>query len=91
MLITDCKFLENELLDVARLFKSRPNCVRHSFTHENGVFKNDFEIDGERYAFENTANAPSELLFKRLERRFAKLALYKILKKNTASIPLGGL
>ncbi len=91
-LTTDCKFLENELLDVARLFKSRPNHVCHSFSFENGVFKNAFEVDGERYAFENTAIAPNELLLKRLERRFAKLALYQILKEKTGErMPWGAL
>ena len=31
MFATDCKFLENELLDVVRLFKRRPKDIKHSF------------------------------------------------------------
>lgn len=30
MLTTDCGFLENELMDVVRLFKSRPQSVTHA-------------------------------------------------------------
>ena len=39
---TDCKFLENELLDVVRLFKRRPENLTHSFRFEEGVFYNTF-------------------------------------------------
>ena len=34
---TDCQFLENELLDVVRLFKRRPETLTHSFRFEKGV------------------------------------------------------
>ena len=78
-LTSNCAFLENEILDVARLFKTRPAQITHAFHHENGVFYNAFEIDGRAYAFEDTAQAENELIFKRLERRFAKLRLYQIL------------
>lgn len=79
ILTTNCQFLENELLDVARLFKNRPQTILHAFRFENGVFYNGFTIDGKEYDFENSANAENELVFKRLERRFAKLRLYEIL------------
>ncbi|MBQ8657583.1 MAG: coproporphyrinogen dehydrogenase HemZ [Clostridia bacterium] len=92
MLTTDCKFLENELLDAARLFKSRPQSVVHSFRFENGVFYNDFSVDGENYSFRDEAEVFDELHYKRLERRFAKLALYKILsKKYGEKTPWGAL
>ncbi len=92
MLTTDCKFLENELLDAARLFKSRPQSVVHSFRFENGVFYNDFSVDGESYSFRDEAEVFDELHYKRLERRFAKLALYKILsKKYGETTPWGAL
>ena len=38
MLTTDCGFLENELMDVVRLFKSRPQSVTHAFRFDGGVF-----------------------------------------------------
>ena len=79
MFTTDCKFLENELLDVVRLFKRRPENLTHSFRFEEGVFFNDFSVDGIPYSFEDGGQVFDELEYKRLERRFAKLRLYKIL------------
>ena len=92
MLTTNCVFLENELLDAARLFKTQPQNITHAFHFENGVFYNAFEIDGEKYAFEDKANVENELVFKRLERRFAKLRLYEILsEKYQEKMPWGAL
>ncbi len=79
MFTTDCKFLENELLDVVRLFKRRPETLTHSFRFEGGVFCNDFTVDGKEYSYKNAGQVCDELEFKRLERRFAKLRLYEIL------------
>ena len=79
MFQTDCQFLENELLDVVRLFKRRPESLTHSFRFEEGVFFNDFLVDGEAYSFEDRGQVRDELEFKRFERRFAKLRLYHIL------------
>ena len=89
---TDCKFLENELMDVVRLFKRRPESVRHTFRFAEGVFYNAFCVDGKDYAFEDRADAPNEILYKRWERRFAKLALYQILsEKFGEKMPWGAL
>ncbi len=76
---TDCAFLENELLDVVRLFKRRPEVLTHSFRFEEGVFFNAFSVDGEAFSFKDDGQVCDELVFKRLERRFAKLRLYEIL------------
>lgn len=78
---TDCKFLENELLDVARLFKRRPEKLSHSFRYAGGIFYNDFIVDGKAYSFEDRGQVCDELHFKRLERRFAKLRLYSLLSE----------
>jgi len=92
MLTTDCKFLENELFDAARLFKQRPTAITHAFRYENGVFYNAFEIDGEKFSFEDKAEIKNELEFKRWERRFAKLRLYEILsEKYGEKMPWGAL
>ncbi len=92
MFTTDCKFLENELLDVARLFKKRPEEIKHSFRFEEGVFYNDFLVDGEAFSFQDTQQVCDELEFKRQERRFSKLALYHILsKKYGEEMPWGAL
>ncbi len=79
MFTTDCNFLENELLDVVRLFKRRPQELTHSFRFDKGVFYNAFSVDGQEFAFEDGGQVCDELEFKRLERRFAKLHLYEIL------------
>ena len=79
MFQTDCQFLENELLDVVRLFKRRLESLTHSFRFEEGVFFNDFLVDGKAYSFEDRGQVRDELEFKRFERRFAKLRLYHIL------------
>ncbi len=79
MFTTDCQFLENELLDVVRLFKRRPESLSHSFRFQEGVFFNDFCVDGQAFSFEDRGQVCNELTFKRLERRFAKLRLYEIL------------
>lgn len=79
MFTTDCQFLENELLDVVRLFKCRPENLTHSFHFQEGVFYNDFVVDGQAFSFEDRGQVRDELEFKRFERRFAKLRLYHIL------------
>ncbi len=90
--ITDCSFLENELLDVARLFKRKPREIRHAFRYEEGVFCNRFLIDESDYEFKDEGQVLDELHFKRLERRFAKLRLYQILSESYGEkMPWGAL
>lgn len=81
MLTTDCGFLENELMDVVRLFKSRPQSVTHAFRFDGGVFYNDFVVDGKAYSFKDEGQGCDEIEFKRLERRFGKLGLYAVLSE----------
>ncbi len=92
MLTTDCGFLENELMDVVRLFKSRPQSVEHFFRYENGVFYNRFVVDGEEYSFQDEGQVSGEIEYKRLERRFGKLGLYRILSDRCGEkMPWGAL
>ena len=81
MFQTNCQFLENELLDVVRLFKRRPENIAHSFRYEGGVFFNAFQIDGREFSFQDVGQVRDELEYKRFERRYAKLRLYEILSK----------
>ena len=69
-------------MDVARLFKTRPFEVLHKFYFDDGVFYNDFVIDGEEFSFRNEGVAKDEIEFKRLERRFAKLGFYAVLSEK---------
>lgn len=92
MLTTDCKFLENELMDVVRLFEKRPTSICHTFRFEDGVFYNDFVVDGVAYFVEDRGQVQDEIVYKRLERRYAKLALYRILSETTGEkMPWGAL
>ena len=93
MFTTNCAFLENEILDVARLFKNRPASITHTFRYDDGgVFYNDFEVDGIAYSFEDWGQVCGEIELKRLERRFAKLRLYEILsEKYGEKMPWGAL
>ncbi len=92
MLTTDCKFLENELMDVVRLFQKRPTSICHSFRYENGVFCNEFTVDGTPYLFEDKGQVCDEIEYKRLERRYAKLGLYHILSEFSGEkMPWGAL
>lgn len=89
---TDCKFLENELLDVVRLFKRRPEVLTHSFAYKEGVFCNSFSVDNQDFYYEDRDTVRGELEFKRLERRFAKLRLYQILSATyKETMPWGAL
>jgi oxygen-independent coproporphyrinogen-3 oxidase len=81
MLTTDCKFLENELMDVVRLFENSPTSISHSFRFSDGTFYNDFIVDGVEYSFEDKGQVCDEIEYKRLERRFAKLGLYHVLSE----------
>ena len=58
---TDCQFIENELLDVVRLFKRRPETLTHSFRYEEGVFCNTFNVDGREYFFKDEGHVCDEL------------------------------
>ena len=92
MLTTNCAFLENEILDVVRLFKNRPTEIVHAFRKEGDVFYNDFTVDGVFYSFQDIEKADNDLLLKRLERRFAKLRLYEILSNlYNQKMPWGAL
>ena len=89
---TDCQFLENELLDVVRLFKRRPEVLTHSFAYKEGVFCNSFSVDNHNFYYEDRDTVRDELEFKRLERRYAKLRLYQILSATyEEKMPWGAL
>ena len=91
-MLTDCSFLENELYDVARLFKNRPQTLTHTFRFEGGTFYNTFNVDGVTYLFEDKAAFDGELEFRRKEKLFAKLRLYLILsEKYGEKMPWGAL
>ena len=94
MLTTDCAFLENELPDVARMFKRQPETIQHFFRMQDGLFLNTFVVDGEQREFcdGQAGQTYDDLLFKRYEKRYAKLGLYRILsEKYGEELPWGAL
>lgn len=79
-------------MDVVRMFLRRPQEITHSFRFEEGVFYNRFEVDGQEYFFKDEGQVCDEIRLKRLERRFAKLALYGILSETYGEkMPWGAL
>ncbi len=92
MLQTNHAFLENELMDVVRLFKGRSPDIAHTLFYVENTYRNAFVVDGENYDFEATMPTANELEYKRYAKRFAKLGLYKILsEKYGISMPWGAL
>lgn len=92
MLTTDCKFLENELADVVRLFKYADIDCAHSLTYSDGMYVNRFLLDGEESVFADTCETGGEIEYKRYAKRFSKLALYKLLSaKSGVRMPWGAL
>ena len=70
MLSTDCKFLENELMDVVRLFEKRPTSISHSFRFSDGTYYNDFIVDGVEYSFEDRGQVCDEWKIHRISACF---------------------
>lgn len=84
--------MENELMDVVRLFKNRPLSVEHTFRYENGIFYNAFVVDGKEFFFKDEGQVSDEIEYKRLERRFGKLGLYRVLSEFSGEkMPWGAL
>ena len=89
---TNLPFLENELMDVVRLFPGDGAVAEHVLSYADGTYKNTFTAGGKTYEFADTMPAKNELEYKRYAKRYAKLALYKILKERYGmAMPWGAL
>lgn len=89
---TNAPFLENELMDVARLFPDDSAAIVHAFSYGQGEYENTFSLDGKTQKFRDTMPTLNELEQKRYAKRFSKLALYKILKaRHGTAMPWGAL
>lgn len=92
MLTSNYAFLENELMDVVRLFDGDEGEIKHTLFFSDGKYVNEIESDGEKITFRNELSTENELQFKRYAKRFAKLALYRVLsKKHGVFMPWGAL
>lgn len=93
MLTSNLSFLPPELMDVVRLFDGAESLsIGHTGEYRDGVFRNRFVIDGAEYSSRDEARAEGELQHKSLCKRYAKLALYRILSARTGqTLPWGAL
>ena len=93
MLTSNISFLPPELMDVVRLFEGAEQLeIAHTGDYDGAVFRNTFVIDGAAYSAADGAEAHGQLAYKSLCKRYAKLALYRILSGRTGiSLPWGAL
>lgn len=93
-LTTNLAFAESELNEVVRLFpKDESLKINHKFTETEGKYSNLVLINGKAYAFCNLSHNPeTELLKKRLIKRYAKLSVYRALSSFYGiNLPWGAL
>ncbi len=91
MLNTNSEYLRPEIMDVLRAFDCEEEHFTHYFEYAGGKFFNSIEYGGEFYDFENEAEAETELIFRRLAKRYCKLAFYKVISKFKGGLVWGAL
>ena len=93
MLTSNLAFLPPELMDVVRLFAgAEALAIEHTGEYRDGAFYNRFVIEGAEYSACDEGKAEGELQYKSLCKRYAKLALYRILSARTGEqLPWGAL
>ena len=91
MLNSNSEYLRPEIMDVIRAFDCEDEDFTHYFEYAGGKFFNSIEYKGEFYDFEDEAEVEDELIFKRLAKRYCKLAFYKVLSRFKGSLVWGAL
>ena len=91
MLNTNSEYLKPEIMDVIRAFGCEDDDFTHYFSFGSGRFFNSVEYNGNFYDYENEYEVEDDLVFKRLAKRFAKLAFYKVLSEAKGGLPWGAL
>lgn len=92
MLCTNNDYLRPEIMDVIRAFDCAEEDFTHYFSFSREKFYNCIEYLGSFYDFENECMAEDELTFRRLAKRFAKLAFYNVLSQaKNMRLPWGAL
>ena len=80
MIASNTAFLENELMDVVRLFEGADALAFvHEMKYDGETFYNRFALGDKVWEFSDRAYAETELVYKSLAKRYAKLALYRVL------------
>lgn len=91
MLNTNSEYLRPEIMDVIRAFGCEDEDFTHYFSFGEGKFFNAVEYCGEFYDFEKECEVEDDLVFRRLAKRYAKLAFYSVLSKVKGKLPWGAL
>ena len=93
MIASNVSFLPPELMDVVRLFDGAEALdIAHTCVYADGVFENTIALCGGRTVFRDPAEAADERTYKSLCKRYAKLALYRVLSARTGRrLPWGAL
>ena len=74
---------KKDLEEVVYLFCDGANInIKHYEKNDGTTFINEIEFEGQKYTFNNTKKCTSLLECKRFEKRFSKLAIYKILSNK---------
>ena len=91
MLSTNSEYLRPEIMDVIRAFGCEEEDFTHYFSFTGGKFFNSIEYKGSFHDFENEYKVEDEVVFRRLAKRYAKLAFYKVLSEVKGTLPWGAL
>lgn len=82
MLITDREDYKKDLEEVISLFTVVGSVdIKHRQKTSGDVFSDEFLFNGKTYSFKETKKCDGVIELKRYEKRFSKLALYKILSE----------
>lgn len=93
MIASNVAFLENELMDVVRLFEGADAlALAHEMKYDGETFYNRITLGERTREFSDCAEAETELVYKSLAKRYAKLALYRVLSEHYGkTLPWGAL
>lgn len=91
MLHTNCETLRPEIMDVLRAFGSEDEEFTHYFSCSGEKIFNAIEYKGNFYDFEAECKEEDELVFRRLAKRYTKLAFYLVLSSVKGELPWGAL
>lgn len=79
-------------MDVIRLFDAEDEEITHYFSYGANEYYNCVEYGGMFYDFTDKRQTENEIEFKRFAKRYAKIAVYKVLSKaKNLSFPYGAL
>lgn len=92
MLNTNSEYLRPEILDVIRLFDAEDEEITHYFSYSANEYYNCVEYGGKFYDFKDGRQTENQTEFKRFAKRFAKIAVYKVLSNAKGiELPYGAL